>query len=129
MIDSSSHLRSRRLRRGGASTLASILAALLLVGVPSGGQAQRRAAAPAKTHLVIIQGLRYEPQTLVVRRGERIRWINKDPFPHTVTATKGAFDSHSIPADGSWTLVAGKAGTYDYACTFHPTMTGKLEVR
>jgi plastocyanin len=49
----------------------------------------------------VIQGLLYVPETLTVRRGDVVVWINKDPFPHTVTAA-GVFDSKSIAAGGSW---------------------------
>ncbi|MDE2049543.1 MAG: cupredoxin family copper-binding protein [Gammaproteobacteria bacterium] len=103
----------------------------LLIGAGSGtanaGQPRHRAA--AKVHTVIIDSLRYRPQVIVVRRGQRIRWINEDPFAHTVTAIGGSFDSHSIPPGGSWTYAPAKAGEYDYRCTFHPTMKGKLRVR
>lgn len=109
--------------------LLSALAALLLTGLPAGSAAQKPASTAAKTEVVTIEGMRFEPQTLVVHRGERVTWINKDFFPHTVTAAQAAFDSHSIAAGASWTFVAAKAGTYHYACTFHPSMTGTLEVR
>lgn len=109
--------------------LISVLAVLLLAGLPASSAAQTPASAAAKTHVVTIEGMRFLPQTLVVHRGERVTWINKDLFPHTATARNGAFDSHSIAAGASWTFVAGKAGTYHYACTFHPSMTGTLTVR
>ena len=54
-------------------------------------------------------------------------WINKDPFPHTVTA-KGVFDSHDIAACRSWKDTARKAGEFAYICTLHPTMQGTLKV-
>lgn len=77
---------------------------------------------------MIIEGMRFTPQSLTVRRGERVTWINKDLFPHTVTVA-GKFDSRQIPAGGSWTYAARKAGEYDYICTLHVGMTGRLEVR
>ena len=98
-------------------------AALLLCG----GAAFGAAAAPA-THTVVIEGVKYEPETLTVNRGDTIVWVNKDPFPHTVTA-KGAFDSHDIAAGKSWKYTASKAGEYAYICTLHPTMKGTLKVK
>ena len=82
-----------------------------------------------QAHTVMIEGMRFSPQTLSVRRGDRITWINKDPFPHTVTSAAGKFDSGQIAAGGSWTYVARKAGEYDYSCTLHVDMKGKLQVR
>jgi plastocyanin len=79
------------------------------------------------SHTVVIQGLKNIPETLAVKRGDTIRWINKDPFPHTVTA-KGVFDSGSIAPGGSWRYTAKIAGEHSYTCTFHPNMKGTLRV-
>jgi plastocyanin len=80
-------------------------------------------------HIVTIDGLQFMPATLTVRRGDRVTWMNKDLFPHTATGPKGTFDSASIPAGGSWSFVAGQAGTFTYTCAFHPTMKATLTVR
>jgi plastocyanin len=80
-------------------------------------------------HTVVIENMQFNPAELQVRRGERIVWVNKDLFPHTVTSASHAFDSGSIAATSSWTYVARKAGEYAYGCTFHPTMKGVLKVK
>jgi plastocyanin len=82
---------------------------------------------PARTHRVVIHGLKYEPETLVVRRGDTVVWVNDDPMPHTVTAA-GGFDSRSIEAGKSWRFVARRAGDYRYVCTLHSNMQGSLRV-
>jgi plastocyanin len=102
---------------------------MLLATAPLAGRAAQPAHRGAgRTHTVVIEGMRFTPQTLTVHRGDRVTWINKDLFPHTVTSV-GKFDSRQIPAGGSWTYVVRKAGEYDYLCTLHVGMTGKLEVR
>ena len=68
-------------------------------------------AAGPRTHQIVIQGLQYVPETLKVKRGDVVVWVNKDPFPHTVTAA-GAFDSKSIAAEKSWRFAASREGTY-----------------
>jgi plastocyanin len=78
---------------------------------------------------VVIENMQYNPSELRVQRGERIVWVNKDLFPHTVTAASHAFDSGSIAAAASWTYVAGRGGEYAYGCSFHPTMKGLLKVQ
>jgi plastocyanin len=92
------------------------------------GAAPLSAGAVPATHEVVIEGMRFKPDSLTVHRGDRIVWRNKDIVPHTATAA-GAFDSHTIPAGGSWTYVAGKRGTVPYVCTMHPTMQGTLAVQ
>lgn len=81
------------------------------------------------THTVIIEGTRFEPETLSVRRGETVVWINKDPFPHTATALTGGFDSKNIAPNKSWRYKARKSGVFPYYCTLHPTMKATLRVR
>jgi plastocyanin len=76
---------------------------------------------------VSIDGTSYSPSTLTVKRGDTVTWVNKDPFPHTVTSGKD-FDSRDIAANGSWKYVASKAGRFDYICTLHPNMKGVLVV-
>jgi plastocyanin len=51
----------------------------------------------------------------------------QDPFPHTVTAVDGAFDSKSIDAGKSWKYVAKRPEEYRYAGTFHSTMKAALK--
>ena len=82
----------------------------------------------AATHTVVIEGVRFEPEALTIARGDTVTWINKDPFPHNVTA-KGAFESHDISTGKSWKYTARKAGTYAYVCTLHPNMQGTLTVK
>lgn len=87
------------------------------------------AASSAHVHTVVIEQLRFNPAVLVVHRGDRIVWVNHDLFPHTVTAKSKSFDSGSIPPQRKWTYRARKSGEYEYGCSFHPTMKGKLVVR
>lgn len=113
---------ARRPERAGApGTLATVrrLAAAFVL-----------AAAPvfAAEHTIVIDGTAFAPAQATVQRGDRVTWVNEDPFPHTATA-KGTFDSGSIAPDASWTWVADKAGTLDYVCTLHPTMKARLVVR
>jgi len=82
----------------------------------------------AADRTIVIDGTAFAPATVTVERGDRVTWVNKDPFPHTATA-KGTFDSGSIAAGASWTWVASKAGTFDYICTLHPTMKAQLVVQ
>jgi len=87
----------------------------------------RAAAAQAALHSVVIDGLRYAPETITVKRGETIVWVNNDPFPHTVTA-QGVFDSGEIPAGKVWEYTPRRVGRYAYICTVHPNMKGTLQV-
>ena len=103
-------------------------AAVFCVGGALDGLLSGAAVAAPATHTVTIDGLKFDPDPLTVNRGDTVVWVNKDPFPHTVTA-KGTFDSHEITAGKSWKYVAKKAGEYGYVCTLHPNMHGTLTVK
>ena len=112
-------------RRDAALALA-VLALLTLSDPAASGAAAHQAAA---AHTLVIEGMQFNPRELIVHRGDRIVWVNKDLFPHTVTAQARAFDSGSIAAGASWRYVATKRGAFAYGCTFHPTMKGKITVQ
>lgn len=80
-------------------------------------------------HTAIIKDFKYQPPVLTVKAGDTVEWKNEDIFAHTVTAVNKSFDSGSISPGGSWKFVARKTGSFDYFCTFHPNMKGKLVVQ
>ena len=80
-------------------------------------------------HSVVIAAMRFEPQELAVKHGDTIVWINHDPFPHTVTAAGGQFDSHEIASGASWTFTVRNPGVLAYGCSLHPTMRATLRVQ
>ncbi|KHK59247.1 hypothetical protein PI86_09945 [Burkholderia sp. A9] len=84
--------------------------------------------AASTTHRITIEGMRFNPASLTVARGDTIVWVNKDLVAHTATAA-GVFDSHEIAPDASWTYVANTPGRHAYLCTFHPTMKATLIVK
>ncbi|HEY2188607.1 MAG TPA: cupredoxin family copper-binding protein [Caldimonas sp.] len=108
--------------RRRAALVAAAVAASVAATLPSAA-----AQGSGRTHEIVIQGLRYVPETLKVRRGDVVVWTNKDPFPHTATA-KGAFDSKPIAEGHSWRWTATRAGTFAYVCTLHSNMKGSLQV-
>jgi plastocyanin len=88
------------------------------------------AVEPGKSaaHTIAIDGTSFQPPMLAVKVGESVTWVNKDPFPHTVTSAAGGFDSHEIAPGKSWKYVATKKGEFPYICVFHPTMKATLRV-
>jgi plastocyanin len=98
--------------------------ALLLCSMGQGAATGKPA-----THTVTIEGMEFKASDLTVKAGDSIVWVNKDMFPHTVTSTANAFDSHSIEPGKSWTFRAATKGEFPYACALHPTMRGTLRVK
>jgi plastocyanin len=76
----------------------------------------------------------YQPYTVTAEKGNIIEWKNNDNTVHTVTSASDAgatFDSGLISkAGGTYQLDTSKlnATKYDYMCTVHPFMTGKIMI-
>ncbi len=95
----------------------------------SSGSAPAAGSAPAtgKTVKVNIRNFSFgSPLTIPV--GTTVVWTNQDDMTHTVTATNGAFDSGDLDKDGQFSFTFTKAGTFNYACNFHPNMKGTITV-
>lgn len=106
------------------ATFAAALSLILLaMGAAAGDPPKPR------THTIIMEGMRFQPDVVAVAPGDTVVWLNKDLVPHTATSKAGGFDSKSIAAAGSWKYTVRKKGDIAYICTFHPAMKGTLRVR
>jgi plastocyanin len=70
----------------------------------------------------------FGPESVSVPAGTRVTWQNVGVAPHTVTADDGTFDSDLIASGASLSRTFDAPGTFAYLCTFHPDMTGIVEV-
>ena len=76
-----------------------------------------------------IKDFSFNPQTITVKSGEKITWINHDDEPHTVVSADKEFKkSTALDTDQEFTITAGAPGTYTYFCSVHPKMTGTIVV-
>jgi len=76
---------------------------------------------------ILIKNFAFDPASITVKAGSTVRWENKDSVPHRILFADGA-DSKVLAASQSWSRKIDQAGTYDYACTIHPTMQGTVIV-
>ena len=78
----------------------------------------------------------FVPDTLNVSTGATVTWTNDDTTLHTATsgspegggASGSEFDSSYLAAGKTFQHTFASAGTFDYYCTLHPFMTGKVVV-
>jgi plastocyanin len=59
--------------------------------------------------------------------GGTVTWTNSDSQQHTATGA-GTFDTGAIKPGESRTVTFDEAGSFPYACSFHPFMTGTVSV-
>jgi plastocyanin len=112
------------------------LAALVVVStlfVVSVAGAHKHPTAKAHKHptkTVLIQNFRFKPAHITIKRGTRVRWINKDSTAHTATANNGrSFDSGSLGPRKRYSHTFKSAGKKSYHCEIHPDMRGSVVVK
>jgi len=70
----------------------------------------------------------YAPAMRRVQTGTWVTWSNNGQDAHTVTAVDGSFDSQNLDPSEGFSWFFDQPGTYQYMCTLHPWMTGKIIV-
>ena len=86
------------------------------------------AAAAPRTHVVVVDKMKFGPVPHDVKAGDTIVWDNRDMFRHTATAANGAFNV-DLPAGAKGKTVMRRAGRIPFTCKYHPGMRGTLEVK
>jgi plastocyanin len=84
-------------------------------------------SARAATIQITIDKLVFAPVEVAAKVGDTVEWVNKDMLAHTATGTHREFNVVIGPKKTA-RLVLKKAGSFDYYCTFHPNMKGRLVV-
>jgi plastocyanin len=84
------------------------------------------ATQPHRVHVIVIDKMQYGPMPTGVRAGDIIEWANHDILEHSATARDGHFDIDLKP--GASGRVTATAGSLEFFCKFHPTMTGTVTV-
>ena len=122
-----SHLRraAARLSPGraviGAMLLGPVAGAIIAFGAV--------AAEEASGDVVNIDNFTYTPGEMTVSVGTTVKWLNRDDIPHTVAESNKLFRSKALDTDDSFSYTFTTAGTFNYFCSLHPHMTGKIIVK
>lgn len=115
-----------RRRRALAAALASVLAVAL--GACNEDN-RRRTVSPATGNeqvTIALTGLEYRPATTTIRPGQSVAWKWDGTLVHDVAFDDGLTSPKQT--SGTWERSFPDPGNYDYVCTLHPQMTGKVLV-
>ena len=99
-----------------------LVMSVFLVMIPS---------ATAEDHDVsITDDMKFNPEDLTINVEDTVTWTNNDGMGHTATSTDGpaSFDSGNIAAGATWSFTFTEAGTYNYKCDYHSSMTASITV-
>ncbi len=93
---------------------------------------QTKESAPVKATKteVAIDNFSFSPNTVTLSVGATVTWTNHDNVPHVVSSTDNQFKKSPLLKIGqSFSHTFATKGTYNYFCSIHPRMTGKIIVK
>lgn len=83
-----------------------------------------------ETLQVNINNMKFTLAEMTIPQGVTVRWTNADSVPHTVTSTSGdELSSASLDNGDTYEHIFNKLGTFEYVCSLHPSMKGKIIVK
>jgi plastocyanin len=96
---------------------------------PAKSGAATNMSAPAATSATVkIDNFTFNPAAVTVKVGATVKWINGDDIPHTVVAKDKSFKSTVLDTGGQFSFTFTKVGQFEYFCSIHPRMTGRIIV-
>jgi plastocyanin len=105
------------------------MAALAALAIVAGGAIPAGAlggAHSAGSHTVVLRHNQYLPGTVSIRRGDSVTWVWEDGnVLHNVIGR--GFQSRTFK-HGTFAVRFTRSGTFDYKCTVHPHMSGRVIV-
>jgi plastocyanin len=109
------------------------MASLVLPAVPAsaggGGACNYGSATSSHTTTIVLSKACFTPTLARVPVGSQVRWVNKDPLIHTVTAAHNAWGStKDLQTDDFITMTFSRPGVYPYYCLYHTGMAGAVLV-
>ena len=128
---------------GGWRPMTAGISILAVLAAPVwAGAGQRRYGPDAEAGVVVaaakasppspqveIMKHKFSLPTVTVPVGGAVTWVNHDDDVHTVVSTAGVFRSPGLDTDETYSYKFMKAGVYEYFCTLHPLMIGKVVVK
>jgi len=102
--------------------------ALLLVTAALSALLMACSSTKPVTHTVDITGFKFVPAELTVNVGDTVEFTNHDMMPHNAVS-EGHFNSGKLETGANGKFVVNAKGTFDYICTYHPNMKGRITVQ
>lgn len=119
------------MKKLGVLTLLGLLAATPHLAVAADAlEVVPADTAPADATKVEMVKMKYAPATLEVSEGAVVVWTNHDAMPHNLQlGSPVKIVGDMLRAGQSMAIKFNTAGEYNYVCTPHPFMKGKVTVK
>jgi plastocyanin len=115
-----------RENRRMSKILPVLLAVALAIGGCAGGSSNP-AASPVDTGAITMKDNAFQPAHVQVPARTTVTWTNGDQVPHDVSFDGGP-KSAVLSFGATFQRVFDTPGTFDYECTIHPGMVGRVTV-
>jgi plastocyanin len=107
-------------------TTRTAVAALLAVSLASLGMMR---ADPKQDKVEItIEDTQFKPDEVTIKKGQTVRWTNKDNRDHIIMAKDQSFKSENLRPGEKFEHKFTEVGTFDYICVYRPRMLGQVKV-
>jgi plastocyanin len=84
---------------------------------------------PTSGATVSLKNLKFIPDEVTIKKGETVTWKWDEKVLHNVTSKDGDDLKSGNEDSGTYKHTFPKAGEYEYECTLHSGMEGKVEVK
>lgn len=108
---------------------AGLLGVVASAAMIHGSQMARATEEKNAAASITIDNFSFTPKEITVAAGTTITWVNHDDVPHTVVSPDKKFRSKALDTDDRFSFTFKDAGTYNYFCSVHPIMIGKIIVK
>jgi plastocyanin len=117
------------MRPARQTTVAALLVvlAVLLVACGGSGSGAREASPVATGSVVMTADNQFQPGHIEVPARTTVTWTNASQVQHDVKFDDGQ-SSDRLNFGATFQRVFNDPGTYDYVCTIHPGMVGRVTV-
>jgi plastocyanin len=116
----------RRTRLHALAIIAAVFAATAIYGTRAHAA---HSSPPASTLAIEIDNFKFGIVSMEVGKGTIVTWTNRDDVPHTVVSSTKLFKSPPLDTNEKFSYTFNDAGTFEYYCSLHPRMTGKIVVK
>jgi plastocyanin len=118
-----------RIRRSDVvrAALVAVVVAIALVIGACGSSTGPRDASPVDRGAVTMINNEFQPPHIQVPARTTVTWTNGDQSPHNVKFDDGP-SSDNLALGATFQRVFDDPGTFDYRCTIHPGMVGRVTV-
>ncbi|MCL5969935.1 MAG: cupredoxin family copper-binding protein [Patescibacteria group bacterium] len=92
----------------------------------SSGTAVQTTPVTVNSNQISIKNFSFNPSTLTVKKGTTVTWVNEDNVTHAIKSA--TFNSQNLGSGDKFSFTFDNPGSFDYSCSIHPSMKGKIDV-